>query len=209
MTAKAPERPTDSAIIEQLVADAAAGRGDAADRLMRKYWHIIERLVRHRRRRLGTQLRLREATCDLSQDAAIRVLRELPKHGWRGKSAFIAWIRAVASAQMIDEARYHGAQKRNRAVETVADEPNLAAQSARSLESQLDEKDHLRSLSNEIARLKPEYHDALLLCALGGTHEEIGEYLDCSGEAARKLVSRARAALTRVRRGPRGHGDQK
>ena len=47
----------------------------------------------------------------------------------------------------------------------------------------------------DIGDLKEEYGAALLMHHLGFSHAEIGAALECTPEAARKLVTRARKRL--------------
>jgi len=191
-------RSTESQIIEGLVVAGAGGDRDAQQELLERYWPLIRQVVRARRQRLGRELREREGTDDLEQEVAIELLESLPKQEWRGQEAFVAWIRRVADCQVIDRQRFHRRAKRDRRAETSDERADQAPRHRRSMESQLDDSRRTHQLLEQIASLKSEYGAALLLHYQGYSHAQIGETLDCSAEAARKLVARARAKLTKA-----------
>ena len=184
---------TDSAYVESLLAAAAAGNRDAQATLLRCYWPMIRQIVRVRRARIRRPVRSRDETADLEQDVAMRILKDLPSHVWHGRKAFAAWICQLATRQVIDNARFHGARKRDPAAEIPLDWHPGA--SGRSPESRLDEGRRLLDLQKRLASMKPEYSAALLLHHMGFAHAEIGDLLGCTAEAARKLVCRARLKL--------------
>lgn len=191
---------TESEQIEALVTAAAGGDRAAQERLLRDYWDVIRRAVRGRKSRMGQQLRAREATEDLAQGAALRVLAGLDGHEWRGKSAFAAWIKRIASSQVVDAYRHHAAGKRDApevgmTILEAIEAPN------RSPESRLDGQRAFEELMAQVEALDPKYGAALVLHHLGFSHEEVGDVLDCSPEAARKLVARARTKLLAIREG--------
>ena len=63
----------------------------------------------------------------------------------------------------------------------------------------IDDRRRMVELMGNISELKEEYGAALILNYQGYSHQQIGDVLGCSAEAARKLVSRARAKLTAAR----------
>lgn len=189
------DHPTASETMIDLLAQAAAGDRQAQQRVLERYWPVIRQAVRGRKNRLGQKLAAREETQDLEQSAAIRILAELGKHEWRGRGAFAAWIRRLAEVEVIDAYRHHSAQKRDAGAEQSGDEERLVAPMARSFESRFDDQHRLGELLAHVQRLKDEYGAALLMHHMGFSHAEIGETLDCTTEAARKLVSRGRIKL--------------
>jgi RNA polymerase sigma factor (sigma-70 family) len=188
---------TSSVVIEGLVARAAAGNRQAQGELFERYWGVIRQIVRGCRARHGRYMQLRDQTDDLAQEVAIEVLSNMPRQRWQGRQAFRAWIRCMAEAKVIDAQRYHLAQKRDQRRETAASRADVMAVPP-SPESVIDDGRRLKKLAELIEQLKPEYAGALMLHHLGYTHAEIGEMLDCTAEAARKLVSRAEAKLVRL-----------
>ncbi|MEE8408726.1 MAG: sigma-70 family RNA polymerase sigma factor [Myxococcota bacterium] len=195
------DQSTESQIVEELVAAAADGDRDAQAQLLDKYWPLIRQAVRGRKNRLSQKLAAREETQDLEQVVAIKLLNVLPKHTWRGGSAFAAWIKKLASNEVLDTYRRHGAQKRDVHAEQALELGVEPAQPARSAESRFDDHQKFESLMKQIQELKDEYGAALMMHHFGFTHAQIGEALGCTPEAARKLVARARRKLLELRSG--------
>ena len=188
-------RTVGSQVLQDLIAQAATGDRGAQEALMQHYWPLITQAVRARKNRLGGPAMAKEQTVDLQQTAALKVLSELGKHRWQGQSAFTAWVRKLADLEVIDTYRHHHAQKRDAAAEVPADGVLELTAPARSAESRMDDHARVNSLLAQVRQLKEEYGAALIMSHMGFTHAEIGETLDCTPEAARKLVSRARVKL--------------
>jgi RNA polymerase sigma-70 factor, ECF subfamily len=180
---------TASAEIEALVRRAAAGDRSAQAELLVRYRPFIRSAVRAR---LGRALRGREETVDLEQEVALEVLVSLEDQRWQGRSAFLGWLQRVVSREVIDRARYHGAQMRdvNREVELQ----EIAA-AARSAESQLEASERVIALEKLFDALPPRQAQAVVLMHRGHSLAEIAEVLGCTVEAARKHVARGRAKL--------------
>jgi len=141
----------------------------------------------------------RESTSDLEQDVAIEVLQSLAHHEWRGKSAFVGWLRRLVADEVIDAARYHAAQRRDPAREAPVDD-RLAGDAGTSPESRLDHVLRLQQLVPLFDQLSLEQAQAVWLYYQGHSHAEIGEVLGVSAEAARKHVARGRAKLVLLMR---------
>jgi len=193
-------RSTASQALEDLVCAAADGDRAAQQHLMERYWAVIEQAVRGRKNRMGQRLAAREETQDLAQSAAIKVLGELDKHSWQGRSAFAAWVKKLARYEVVDAYRHHSAKKRDAAAELPQSRADRAVRALRSAESVYDAQHAASRLLDEVRQLKPEYGAALLMHHLGFSHAEIGESLGCTAEAARKLVSRGRTSLLKLRK---------
>ncbi len=180
-----------SAEVEALVRRAAAGEAAAQAELLGRYRYVIRRAVRAR---LGGALRAREETADLEQEVALRVLTSLGKQQWRGRSAFLAWLKQLALGEVIDRVRYHAAARRAVAAEVELEE-DAVAQAKRSPESLMDEQARLHELERRLEALPDKQALAVMLFHQGHSHAEIGAVLGCSEEAARKQVARGRARL--------------
>ncbi|MCC6805949.1 MAG: sigma-70 family RNA polymerase sigma factor [Deltaproteobacteria bacterium] len=182
--------PQTSTFLQELIARAKAGERDAQQEVLAHYWPLIRIAVRGRKARVGKALGRREETDDIEQTAAIKILEELPKHEWQGSTAFAAWVKKLASLEVIDRYRHHHAEKRNAGADTSLSRAEEQALK-KSLESQLDDRRRAEAVMAQVAELKPDLAAALLMHHHGFTHQEIGDALDCSAEAARKMVSRA------------------
>jgi RNA polymerase sigma factor (sigma-70 family) len=189
---------TDSQLVEGLVAAAAGGDREAQATLFARYWPVIRQIVRACSYRMGGVARMREQTQDLEQEVALGVLLALPKQRWQGRRAFKAWIRKLAAATIVDVQRYHLAKRRDHRAETGVERADRV-RTGRSLESVVDDQRRLETLAELLDELKPQYAGAVMLHHVGYTYAEIGELLECTGEAARKLVSRGEAKLVRLR----------
>lgn len=192
---------TESQLLEEMVAAAAAGDKSAQARLLERYWPVIRQAVRARKNRLSSRLAAREETQDLEQVAALKILTSLPKHTWQGGSAFAAWIKRLSSNEALDIYRRHGAQKRDAHAERELKEESDPPPQARSAESVFDDQQRFAVLLGQIQKLKAEYGAALMMHHIGFTHAQIGDALGCTAEAARKLVTRGRQKLLELRAG--------
>ncbi len=181
--------------LEALITHAASGSKRAQQIILETYWPVIVKAVGARRRRLGNSTTARADTVDLQQDAALRVLRELNKHRFQGRSAFSAWVRKLSGLEVIDAFRRQRAQKRDAAADIALTGRESTYSDELSMETSLDDRRRLTDLLLRVGTLKVDYGAALLLHHIGFSHAEVGEALGCSSEAARKLVSRARAKL--------------
>lgn len=188
------DRLNESEILEELIVSAARGDREAQNELIQQYWPVIRDAVRATKRRMGERLREREETVDLQQSAAIKILAALDSHDFRGRPAFAAWIRRLAQAEVVDHHRHHAAQKRA-APEVGGSEIDRVPEPNRSPESRYDDHQRFEKLLAGLEKLKPEYRTALMLHHMGYSHKEIGDTLDCTAEAARKLITRARTKL--------------
>jgi RNA polymerase sigma factor (sigma-70 family) len=185
---------TESEVLEELIHSAAKGDREAQNELMQRYWPVIRDAVHVAKLRMGEKLKQREESVDLQQSAAIKILAALDMHEFRGRPAFAAWVRTLAQAEVVDHHRHHAAQKRA-APELGGSVLDRIAEERRSPESRYDEMQRFDALLGKLGELKPEYRTALMLHHMGYSHKEIGETLDCTAEAARKLITRARSKL--------------
>lgn len=182
----------ESTLLQELLARAADGDRDAQSAVLSQFWPLIRHAVRGRKSRMGRAI---DDTADLEQAAAMRVLLELPKHTWQGTGQFAAWVKTLASLEVIDNVRHVRAQKRDRGQDTSLSRADDDVEPRRSAESVFDDQRRFDALLKQVAALKPDQAAAVLMHHMGFSHAEIGDALDCSAEAARKLVSRAHRKL--------------
>jgi RNA polymerase sigma factor (sigma-70 family) len=191
---------TESQVVEELVRRAADGDPEAQAILIRKYWSLIAAIINARWTAAGRVLVARHEPDDLIQSAALRLLESLPRHRWRHRGAFIAWISAIASSDFSDVLRRQRAARRDAGMDAGSDELAALRQPQRSAESIYDRNEEVAQLERLMQTIEPEYACAIQLHAMGFSHAEIGEALGRSDEAARKLVARASAKLLRLRK---------
>lgn len=194
------EKVTQSQIIEDLVRAAADGDKAAANQLMARYGSIIREAAEGPSARAAALLQQRGVSqADTFQEAAMRILQSLPRHAWQGRSAFIAWLKTLSRAAIIDQARWHGAQKRRGAGEVEFDEGQFAP-SGPGLETHADLHDRMAALERAMSHLSREERLAVMLPQYGFSHAQVGEVLECTAEAARKRQQRGEQKLTKLLR---------
>ena len=200
MTEELPNAAPDntaSAEIEPIVVAAIAGDKEARQTLLERYRYFIRRAVLDFRN--SANARERDDTVDLEQEIAMTVLENISGYQWQGRKAFHAWLRKLAKGELIDRYRYQHAAKRDAALDTGASALNVHIQGGPGAETRADEQGRMGQLQALLDQLPTAQAQAVMLYHVGHTHAEIGEILDCSAEAARKLVARGRARLVALR----------
>ena len=172
----------------------AARQGDhnATALLLTQYRGLIRRTIAER---LGQQLAKTRDLEDLEQDVAIRLMKSLDKHEWRGRKAFQQWLRLLARGEVVDQIREVQALKRGGdAPHSSALEESLPGNKP-GLETSADRHRQLHGLQAQLDALPLNYAQAIILSVVGHTYPEIADILDVTPEAARKLVSRGKEKL--------------
>ena len=172
----------------------AAREGDpkATALLLSQYRGLIRRTLTER---LGESLGKTRDLEDLEQDVAIRLMKSLDKHQWRGRKAFQQWLRLLARGEIVDQIREVQALKRGGdAQHSPVYEEALQSHNA-GLETQADNARRLAWLQTRLDQLPFNYAQAIVLSTLGHSYQEIGDLLEVSAEAARKMVSRGKAKI--------------
>jgi RNA polymerase sigma-70 factor (ECF subfamily) len=183
----------------QLARAAAAGESGAFESIVR----------RHGRRVLGLGLRLtgnRADAEDLAQDVFVRVLRALPS--FRGEASLATWITRVT----VNAARNRHRDGRRRGSDRTSslDEPLCAGDSGADAVTRADRLDDPapsperqalsaetgRRLEAALARLAPEFREALVLREIEGlSYQEIATALEVEVGTVKSRIARARARL--------------
>lgn len=178
--------------VESAFEAARQGDQNATALLLTQYRGLIRRTISER---LGQQLVSTRDLEDIEQDVAIRLMKSLDKHEWRGRKAFQQWLRLLARGEVVDQIREVQALKRGgNAHHSTAVEESLPANKP-GLETSADRQRQLDILQTQLDELPLNYAQAIILSVLGHTYPEIGLILDVTPEAARKLVSRGKEKL--------------
>lgn len=92
-----------------LIRGAQGGDRSAADELFRRYYTRIRPYVEAR---LGQALRADFGTSDIIQEGFMVALRKLGEFEVHGEDAFVRWMRRIVERQIIDRAKWVGADRR-------------------------------------------------------------------------------------------------
>lgn len=185
---------------EQWIREARRGSRAALDRLFGAY---LPYLLVAAHQDLGTALRSRIDSADVVQDTLIEACRDFAS--FRGESAkdFLAWLRGILHHNLANERRRHIAT----AMRSVRCEVRLSETALNQLQDlshseweppskQAQVQERSEALERALRQLPEHYRQVLLLH--GGeelTYAEVGQRLNCSAEAARKLWRRAAEEL--------------
>ena len=186
--------PSSTLTIRIASAFEAARDGDnrATALILNQYKGLIRRTLRER---LGESLGKTRDLDDLEQDVAIRLMKSLDKHQWRGRKAFQQWLRLLARGEIVDQIREVQALKRGgNSPHSPILEDALSSLNP-GLETQAEHARQLAWIQTKLDALPFNNAQAIILSVLGHSYPEIGEALDISAEAARKLVSRGKKKL--------------
>jgi len=185
-----------SSTLTRRVASAfdAARDGDpqATTLLLNQYRGLIRRTLAER---LGGNLAKTRDLEDLEQDVAIRLMRSLDKHEWRGRKAFQQWLKLLARGEVIDQIREVQALKRGGDAQHAQIYEEALQSPQPGLETQADHAKKLLWLQSRLDALPLPQAQAIILSTLGHSYAEIGSMLEVSAEAARKMVSRGKAKI--------------
>jgi len=155
---------------------------------------------------MGKELRPKLDSIDVVQDALIHALGGIRDFTYENEGDFVRWLSRIAENALHDNWERFHAKKRDIQKEI----PLGKYRSASSCECSrvpepvatttpsmiLSKKEDLERLEKAIDALKPEYREVIVLTKIEGqNYQQIADKVGKSGEAVRKLVSRAMTAL--------------
>jgi len=188
---------------QQLVALAKGGDESALDQLCRAYAERIRWMVRLR---MGKELRSKLDSMDVVQDALIHALGGITDFKYENEGDFVRWLSKIAENTLRDNWERFHAEKRDIRKEVPLNNGGWRSDSRPFVRQGpiatttpsviMSKKEDLARLEKAIDALKPEYKEVIVLSRIEGlSYEEIAERVGKSGEAVRKLASRAMTAL--------------
>ncbi len=189
-------KPSDS---YDLIIAAQKGDREAVEELYRRYYAEAFQVVRMR---LGRKLRKEMESTDIVQSVWGDLFLGLDKFEYRGELSFKRWLFTRLHQKILDKAKYFSSKKRDlgkkvRWSSSAGVEADLdpAGQISPSHAAILGEEK--KRLADKIEALPDDQREALIMRWFEGySYEEIGQRLNRSQEAARKLVGRALIHLT-------------
>lgn len=195
--------------VEQMIADVRKGRPQSRGELLQLYRNYLAVLATTQ---LDRRLRRRMSTSDLVQETMLAAHRDF--HQFRGGSEgeLLAWLRQTLSnclSHAIEKNVY--AKKRDIRREVALDQvakrlddsmarlSNLVADRGASPSEIVQQRELAAELSDELAKLKPNYRDVIVYRNLQGlSFDEVADRMDITTGAARMLWVRAIAKFKDV-----------
>jgi RNA polymerase sigma-70 factor, ECF subfamily len=152
--------------------------------------------------RMSAQLRALVEVDDLIQETMLRAFRQLDQFAYRGPGSFLHWLSRIAEHVVVDEARFHGREKR-RAADAVPLRSESRPEGADPRDSQTPSRifarnEMLERLVRALEGLPEAHRQGILLSRIEGpSTEEVAARLGRSREAAAVLLHRALQSLRR------------
>ena len=185
--------------VEQLLGDARQGSREPLLQLYRNYLNILATT------QLDRRLRQRVSASDLVQEAMLAAHRDFGKFRGGTEREFLAWLRQILIHCLHHAVETHvKAQRRDVRCEISLDQAGLALDcSAVNLEhvladpgpspsSPARQRERAVALADQLAKLRPEYREVIVLRNLQGlSFEEIAQRMNRKVGAIRMLWLRA------------------
>ncbi len=178
-----------------ILREARQGSPEALEVLFERYGRRLHGLIRLR---LGAKLRRQLESRDILQATLLKAFQGIDRFDGSGSGPLMAWLGAIAQAEICDQAEFHGRRKRDADLNTSLDgKAHRLAQSVRTEVSRIQLQEDLLRLERAIEALAEHHRELILLRSFEElSFKEIGRRLNKSSEASRKLFGRAKAALT-------------
>ena len=179
---------------------ARDGDKEAANRLWERYY---EKLIPAVRIRLGQKLRGKMETMDVVQSVFCEAVRSADQREFESEGHFRAWLNQLVENRIRKEARYFGRQKRDMQKEEVfLNTKREERRPDRTLSprpvSIVEHFDELARMEQALEHVPSDVREILVMRYFEElTYAEIGERIEKSEEATRKIVNRAVQMLAR------------
>jgi RNA polymerase sigma-70 factor (ECF subfamily) len=188
--------------VEQLLDDARQGQREPLGQLLQLYQNYLNILATTQ---LDRRLRRRMNASDLVQETMLAAHRDFGKFRGSTEREFLAWLRQILIHCLHHAIETHvKAQRRDVRCEISIDQVGLAldrsatnfanalADPGPSPSTPARQRERAVALADQLAKLRPEYRDVIVLRNLQGlSFEEIAERMDRKTGAVRMLWLRA------------------
>jgi RNA polymerase sigma-70 factor, ECF subfamily len=195
----------------ELVQRAQEGDRDALDRLLERHSARVLAIVRFR---LGPRLRQSVESGDILQETLLAAVKAFPTFEMRDEGSLIHWLAKLVERQIIAQADYHGAKKREAARRVSLDRtrtgsgaltgsvPLLHADQTTAPLEKLERAEERALVERAMDELPEEYRELLIQRNYAGSSwesvaEETGRP---SAAAARMMHARAMLELAKLLR---------
>lgn len=180
---------------------AQAGDMEAAGVLLDRYRNYLLLIANEE---FDSDIQGKAGASDVVQDSMLHAQQHLGKFRGTQETEFRAWLRSILTNDLRQVRRVYSAQKRNvtREISTDADtatnpRPALLDPSLTPRSDAL-QRERTQAIESAMAKLSEDHRQVIELRNLEGlSFERIGQRMDRSGDAARKLWVRALESLRR------------
>jgi RNA polymerase sigma-70 factor (ECF subfamily) len=195
--------------VNSLIDEAREGGNESLGRLLQLYRNYLTILATTQ---LNARLRRRVSPSDLVQETMLAVHRDF--HQFRGKSEpeFLGWLRRILIHSLHHAIATHvTAKKRDLRAEVSINEvaksldrsavrlANCLADPGPSPSTALRQRERSVALADQLARLKPEYRDVIVLRNLEGlSFEEVAARMERKSGTVRMMWLRAMEKLKEI-----------
>jgi RNA polymerase sigma-70 factor (ECF subfamily) len=189
--------------VERWIAEARGGSRAALERLLEACSPFLLLIAN---RELGGALRSRLDPVDVVQDTLVKAWRHFPQFRGETELDWLAWLWQILRRNLANERRSHiqtAMRSIQREVLLTEDAPMPRSHDAGRVSAAPDRQAQTQELheilEDALRRLPGRYREAFRLHTQEDlTFAQVGERLQCSAEAARKLWRRAVAKLMRI-----------
>jgi RNA polymerase sigma-70 factor, ECF subfamily len=197
-----PENGSISCSVDCLLEEARQGEPEVFGDLLQLYRNYLTILASTQ---LDRRLRRRMNPSDLVQETMLAAHRDFDKFRGSSEREFLAWLRQIlinclhhaiethVKAKMRDIRREISIEQVNAALDrTAVNLGNVLADGGPSPSAPARQRERVVALADQLARLRPQYRDVIVLRNLQGlSFEEIADRMDRKPGAVRMLWLRA------------------
>ena len=189
---------------QRLVSLAKDGDQSALNKLFEVYNERVLRIVRIR---MGQELRSKQESMDIVQDAFISALRSLENFTYQNEGDFLRWMSKIVENRIRDNLEKLHANKRDIRKEIPLNNTSATQDTFARTIGPIDNttpsliisrREDLNRLEEAINKLKPEYREVIILTKMENlSYKEIADKLGKTPDTVRMLLSRALTKLSR------------
>ncbi len=200
-----PESETrcQAAGVDHWIAEARAGSRIALDRLLGTFRLY---LLATADQELNPALRVRVSPSDLVQDTLMEAFRDYAHFQGGSEQELLAWMRQILHRNLANQYRRH-VQTAKRSIKrevslsegALAQLRDIGHDGVKSPSAILQARERYEELERALRQLPHHYRQSLLLHTCEElTFAQVGQRLNCSAEAARKLWGRAAEEMIKL-----------
>jgi RNA polymerase sigma-70 factor (ECF subfamily) len=209
MSSVAPASDPSGISVLDLIDEARAGLGDSLGRLLQLYRNYLTILATTQ---LNARLRGRVSPSDLVQETMLAVHRDIQQFRGHSEREFLAWLRQILINSLHHAIATHmTAKRRDIRCEVSIDRVAMALERSakRTMKDLVDQgpspsavlrqRERSVALADQLARLRPDYRDVIVLRNLQGLpFDEVAQRMNRKPGTVRMLWLRAMEKLKEI-----------